>query len=411
MRLSSPAATAFERALGGDRVTDAEIARLVATTHALAAAVTSVPTPRPEFVTALRERLVAEARSMPVPSPARARAASEARTAARTKPVVLVVGGGLSRALVGAAASAVAVGAVVGVASRSALPGAALYPVKGWLDSVAVQMAASPYDRGMTRLAQAQEHLSDARSLADQGSRDAADYTEALRGATSSLRHAQRDLDAAFAEGRGPRSLLALRDFTARAQPQVEALRTEVPGGALPALRELQSLLGQVQQATGRRLAACAPQCVSLDQLGPSPTDLPSVGPVGATSPVGSAAPTSSAPSTGAVSVTVPGVSVGAPGSSGQPLGPTGRPPGSSAPGSTSGSGGLVGATGGGATLATGGATVGGPSLTASVPVVPGATASVGGPSVTIGTGGVGATLPRTTLGGATLPGVTVKLP
>ncbi len=410
MRLSSPAATAFERALGGDRVTDAEIARLVATTHALASAATAAPTPRPEFVTALRERLVAEARSMPVRSPAQARAASEARTAARTKPVVLVVGGGLSRALVGAAASAVAVGAVVGVASRSALPGAALYPVKGWLDSVAVQMAGSPYDRGMTRLAQAQEHLSDARSLADQGSRDAADYTEALRGATSSLRHAQRDLDAAFAEGRGPRSLLALRDFPARAEPQVEALRTEVPGGALPALRELQSLLGQVQQATGRRLAACAPQCVSLDQLGIRPTDLPSVGPVGASSAVGSAS-RASAPSTGAVTVTVPGVSVGAPGSSGQPLGPTGQPSGSSAPGSTSGSGGLVGATGGGATLTTGGATVQGPSLTASVPVVPSATASVGLPSATIGTGGVGATLPQTTLGGATLPGVTVKLP
>ena len=48
---------------------------------------------------------------------------------------------GFPRLLAGAAASVVAVGAIVGVASRSAIPGSALYPVKGWLDAVAVQMA------------------------------------------------------------------------------------------------------------------------------------------------------------------------------------------------------------------------------------------------------------------------------
>ena len=59
----------------------------------------------------------------------------------------------------------------------------------------------------------------------------------------------------------------------------------------------------------------------------------------------------------------------------------------------------------------TGGASVGLPTLSVSVPIVPSVTATVPLPTVTVGTGGVGATVPSSTLGPVTLPGVTLTLP
>ena len=135
MRLTNRAAERFQRALEGERVTDADLEGLLQTSRALSSVPLAGAAPREEFVLALRERLMAEAEQLPSPSPAAARAAAGRRAAARSAPVVVVVGRGFPRVLAGAAASVVAVGAIVGVASRSAIPGSALYPVKGWLDS------------------------------------------------------------------------------------------------------------------------------------------------------------------------------------------------------------------------------------------------------------------------------------
>ena len=131
MRLSNRAAERFQRALDGERPADAEAESLLATSRMLSAVDTSRLAPREEFVHALRERLMAEAETMPTLSPAAAQTAAARRAAARTTPVVLVMGRGLPRLLAGAAASVLAVGAVVGVASRSALPGSGALPREG----------------------------------------------------------------------------------------------------------------------------------------------------------------------------------------------------------------------------------------------------------------------------------------
>ena len=272
MRLSNRAAERFQHALDGERPADAEAESLLATSRMLSAVDTSRLAPREEFVHALRERLMAEAETMPALSPAAAQTAAARRAAARTTPVVLVMGRGLPRLLAGAAASVLAVGAVVGVASRSALPGSALYPVKGWLDSVAVQMAGSDYERGLTHLAQAQEHISDTRALSEQQGSEPGEFIEALDSAVASVRSGQRDLNTAFDGTGNPQALIAIRDFSARALPQVEALRPEVPAAALPALRELQALLEDSQTASVRRLAACAPSCALVSQPGAGPS-------------------------------------------------------------------------------------------------------------------------------------------
>lgn len=404
MRVLSRPADRFQQALEGQPASDAETRALVATSRRLGALGAAAPPPDAAFVTSLRERLMAEAATLPTPSPASARAAA-ARSAAGGRaagpgaPVVVVVGRGFPRLLAGAVASALLVCGVVGVASRGSVPGDALYPVKGWLDSVAVRMADSDLDRGRTQLAQAQEHISDARQLTGRRDPSVADVNEALRSAVDSVRAGQRSLDAAWAQTGNPQALLAMRDFSARALPQVEALRTEVTARSMPLVGELEALLHDAQATTSRRLAACGAPCSgAVSQSAPGGVSVPTTAATGG--------PASAAPSprttAGPGAVTVPGGAV---------TGPAG---GSSvpAPGAGVGGGGAsVGAGGGGASLSTDSASVGLPTVSGTVPLLPSATATVPLPTVSAGTGGAGATLPSATLGPVTLPGPTITLP
>ena len=272
MPVLNRSADRFQRALDGERITDEGLVRLVETSRHLVALTAAVPAADAEFVATLRERLMAEAARMPAQSPVAAKAAAARRAASRTTPVVVVVGRGLPRLLAGAAASAILVGGVVGVVSRGAVPGQALYPVKGWLDGVAVRLADNDLERGQTYLAQAQEHISDARQLADRDTKSADDINTALSAATDSVRKGRQALDTSYATTGNPQALIAMRDFTARTLPQLEALRTEVPAGSLPQLATLEALLRDTEQSTSRRIAACGSACTGAvsSTLGPS---------------------------------------------------------------------------------------------------------------------------------------------
>jgi hypothetical protein len=399
--LLNRAADRFQRALEGERVTDAAIAELLETSRHLVAVGAKAPAADPAFVAALRERLMAEAATMPAPSAGAARAAAARRTAQRTAPVVVVVGRGLPRLLAGAVASLLLVAAVVGVASRGAVPGQALYPVKGWLDGVQVRLASSDLDRGRTYLAQAQEHISDARELAEHdGSPEHVNV--ALRAAIDSVRNGQQALDTAWARTGNPQALIAARDFATRALPQVEVLRTEVRAESMPLVAQLEALLQQGKEATARRIAACGSRCSELvasldDATAPSTTATTSTT---AKQPNATSTARPSAPGGG--SVTVPADPVGtAAGGGSVPL-----------PSVSASVGGVgVGAGGGGVSASSDGVGVGLPTVSATLPLLPSATVNLPLPSATLGTGGVGATVPNLTLGGATLPGVTLSLP
>lgn len=386
MPVLNRSADRFQRALDGERITDEGLAALVETSRHLVGLTSSVPSADAAFVATLRERLMAEAARMPTPSPVAAKAAAARRAATRTTPVVVVVGRGLPRLLAGAAASAILVGGVVGVASRSAVPGQALYPVKGWLDGVAVRLADSDLERGQTYLSQAQGHVSDARQLAD-GSRDVADIDTALVAATDSVRKGRQALDTSYATTGNPQALLAMRDFTARTLPQLEALRAELPPESLPKLAVLEALLRDTEETTARRIAACGSACSGFASSPLGPSSLP-----GSATTAPSGSPTSAASG----GVTVPDTAVTVPG--GVPV------PGGATPGP------VIGGGGGGSTVGTGGASVGLPTLSVSVPVVPSVTATVPLPTVSVGTS-LGATVPNSTLGPVTLPGVTLTLP
>jgi hypothetical protein len=397
MRLLNRPADRFQQALEGQQPSDAEIAHLLSTSRHLVDLRGAGPAPDAAFVTQLRERLMVEAASLPTPSRATARSAASRRGESRSTPVVVVVGRGLPRLLAGAVATALIVGGLVGVASRSTLPGDALYPVKGWLDSVAVRMADSDLDRGRTQLAQAQEHISDARDLAGQRHPDAGDVTVAVRAAIDSVRAGQRSLDAAWADTANPQALLAQRDFAARALPQVEALRTEAPAASLSWVGELEALLHDTQASTARRLAACGSACSGAASQAVDDLTVPSTALTGGAS--GSDTPS---PRTTSGGTTVPGSAVTNPAGGG------------TVPGATAGTGGVtIGGSGTGATLSTDGATLNPPSISASVPGVPSGSVSLPLPSATLGTGGATVTEPPIGAGPVTvsLPPVTLTAP
>jgi hypothetical protein len=290
MQFGSRRADLLERSLQGQKCTDQEVLELVATVGLIAPLTSRAGAPQPEFVSALGIRLRAEALALPAresrttqesirfPSPIESRRSA-------VPPRVFAVGRGLPRVLAGATASLLLVGGIVGGASRSALPGGLLYPVKQLLDSTAVQLASSDFDRGMTLLSQAQEHISDARALVDRDGAEAdpASVDEALVNAHDAVSSGQRTLLAEFDRTGNPQALIALQDFVSRALPQLHALRPLVPADTRPDVDAVIMLLQDIRTRLTRRVALCGQPCAFMDstaRAGSStfapPTGLPS---------------------------------------------------------------------------------------------------------------------------------------
>ncbi|GAA2019614.1 hypothetical protein GCM10009740_04780 [Terrabacter terrae] len=447
----------LQRALEGGEVSEPGILELVAVLHAVQAVDQAALAPRAEFVSDLRARLLADdpPTALPVvpvgpvapggqdgrdvPGGVDARATSDTRGAAPTPPVLRttktpvaegdeVAPGGTHPTdadpphrgatvsvlrvaarplkLVAAAAAAVLVlGGALGAASRSAVPGDTLYSIKQLLDRAAVQLAGSRYDEGLTYLAQAQEHIGDARDLLDGGNPAPHDLDTAYDAATDATRRAQTILLEGYrTEGRTD-ALTELADFYARAIPQVDAMRPRVPARSLSAWQRLRETLGAGDVATMRALASCAAcgdraaqaRAVLAGLAGAARAN----GPGSSTSAPGTTAGSKSGTRAGSKAG-----GTGAPGRAGPPAGPSA--PSATAPGAlplpaTSVPGGVPLPGGGAVNLPTVGITstiaVGGGGVT-----VPGATVGLPGVGVTSSTIGVGG-------GGVTLPGATIPLP
>ncbi|MDV3220752.1 hypothetical protein [Intrasporangium sp.] len=390
----------LQRALDREPVSKPGILELVSVLHAVAAVDQSGLAPRREFVTGLREQLTSE--SHPIAQGNAAEGSNKAAdgTTMVAAPVsgsdqdgasvsVLHLAARPVRYLAAAAAAIVLLAGGLGVASRQAAPGDLLYPVKQLLDRAAVQLAGGGLDVGLTHLAQAQEHLSDARELVDRGDPAAADLVVALDGATGSTAAARSILiDVYRTEGRAD-ALTALADFITQARPQVDALRPGLPGEAVPSWERLRALLAESELETLRELASCttcgeraADAQRQLDQL---LIDGVLASPVAATDPLPTA--TGTAPAATA------------------PTGTTTAPDSTSTPG-------LPGATVSLPPATIGSATVGLPGVGITTTAVTGGGGGVTLPDATVNlpTLGVSSTV-TVGGGGVTLPGATLTVP
>jgi len=270
MPFGSKRADLLERSLGGCKSTDTEVCQLVATAGRVPALTSPASGPAPEFVSALGIRIRAEAITLTAREVAPiARDVQGHRIGARgssARPKVFVIGRGLPRLLAGATASLLLVGAVVGGASRSALPGGLFYPVKTLLDSAAVQLTGSDFDRGTTLLSQAQEHISDAGALVERDGAqvDPALVNQALLSGFDAVAAGQRALLGEFDRSGNPQALIAVQDFDVRVLPQLKALRPLVPESSRPQVDALITLLQETQTTVAHKIAVCGQPCASL---------------------------------------------------------------------------------------------------------------------------------------------------
>ncbi|GAA5031638.1 hypothetical protein GCM10023258_30000 [Terrabacter aeriphilus] len=411
----------LQRALDGEAVGDPGILELVTVLHAVTAVEQAGLAPRPAFVADLRARLLEEGASPAVATGPEAGSDAGSVTGPEDgSPAtvsVLHVATRPLKLIAAAAAAIIVVGGALGVASRSAVPGDSLYGVKQLLNRAAVEIAGSRVDRGLTYLAQAQEHIDEARGLLDRGVPAPHDLDDAYDSATDATLRAQTLLLEAYRTEQRTDALTELSDFYARAVPQVDAMRSRVPAASREAWQRLRDTLGAGRVATLRELAACT-ACGDLSAAarrdlaalttGAATSAVAAGGATGATAPATRPTSPRAAPTAGATAAPT------RPGGTRPPGGPTGTatgaptgtgPAGSGTPGE------VAGGVTGGVTLP--GATVG----------LPG----VGVTSSTVGAGGGGVTLPGATVslptvgvtpstihaggGGVTLPGVTVSVP
>jgi hypothetical protein len=413
----------LQRALDGERVSEPGILELVAVLHAVQAVDQAGLAPRAEFVSDLRARLLDDGSSAAVPvEPVEPVTPPDGDGGSDGTISVLRVAARPLKFLAAAAAAVLVLGGAVGFASRSAVPGDALYGVKQLLDRAAVQLAGSRYEEGLTYLAQAQEHITEARNLVDGGSPSTHDLDTAYDSAADATRRAQTILLEVYrSEGRTD-ALSELSDFYARAIPQVDAMRSRVPAESLPAWQRLRDLLGAGQVAGLHELASCAAcgdRAVQAGQLlrgldstrpagttGSTTTSTTGGAAIGGTSATGTPRPSASLPRPPLPSATLPGggppraplPSVPLPSVSvpSVPRGSAVLPGGVTLP---SGTINLPGAGAGSTSIGGGGGGVALPGATVSLP-------RVSATSQTVKVGGGGITMP-----GATIPVPTVVVP
>ncbi len=247
-------ATLLERALEGGPVADDRIGELFAVADAVRSLGQDGLAPRSEFVGSLRAALLDDQHAIAVGADESTPGGGGAR---EQRTTVLHLPQRSLRLVAGIAASLVLVATLLGFASRSAVPGDVLYPVKQLLDRAAVALSGSRLDEGRTHLAQAQQHISEARDLLDRDAVDPGNLEVALTAATDSVVAADQILTDVYEQEGRPEALTELADFLTRARPQVDAMDARIPDPARPAYDRLREVLGSAEIAALQKVAAC----------------------------------------------------------------------------------------------------------------------------------------------------------
>ena len=207
----------------------------------------AAPEPRPEFVSSLRERLMAAADTALVPTPAD-RLTLPPRRTHRERRRAAGVGG---VAVVGATTS-------MAMAAQSALPGDLLYPVKRAIENVHTGLSLGADAKGSTLLASARGRLDEVSALSRAGGSDEGPaISDTLNAFTEQATEATDLLLQDYATTGDETSIVQLRDFTADSMDTLAALEGRIPADARDAIVHAARVLTQIDAAAQKACPSC----------------------------------------------------------------------------------------------------------------------------------------------------------
>ena len=231
---------------------DDEIAHLVACAEQLCEA--AVAEPSPEFRSALRVQLMAEASTVLAPEAPRT-----PRT--RVHRPVHTPSYAIRRRLAGATAALVTAGGFVGMvgASAEALPGEMLYPVKRGVENVELAFRKDDVDRGQYRLMQASERLAEARRLTDDNSPQSREHVAgALEDFAAQARDGSSALFRSYDRSGSVASITEVNDFSAAAATDLALLSGRVPSDADEAFQTAALTVSELVARASSLCSSCA---------------------------------------------------------------------------------------------------------------------------------------------------------
>ncbi|MEH3068641.1 MAG: DUF5667 domain-containing protein [Aeromicrobium erythreum] len=230
-----------------------QVAELVRTAQTLRASATVAP--RPEFASALRERLMTEGRTVLVPAPGASR-----RTADAAAGAPAAAPSRARRRLATAAVAAVSSLGVVGLvaSSASALPGDVLYPVKRTVEDVELALHRSDEARGTQRLELASERLREVRAVIADGSPAARGQVPALLDEFSTqAEQGSASLFDAYDTDGSTASIETVNDFAAASAVDLTTMAADVPADASESFSAAAAAVTDLAGQAGRLCASC----------------------------------------------------------------------------------------------------------------------------------------------------------
>lgn len=223
-----------------------ELARLVGVVSALRAQ--DDVAPRPEFSSALRDRLMSEARTLLTPE--------NAGLALPTRPR-----GTRERKLVAAATAVVLLGGTTGMAAAAqrALPGEALYPIKRGIEKAEAGLNVTEAGKGRDLLAQARDRLTEVEGLLDKDSVPAApQLPDTLEDFSTQASEGAALLFDSYEENGDPSSVEQVRTFAAQGIDVLTTLAAQVPPEAQDELAQAAKVLRDLDQRATALCTTCA---------------------------------------------------------------------------------------------------------------------------------------------------------
>ena len=229
-----------------------QVAELVRTAQTLRASATVAP--RPEFASALRERLMTEGQTVLVPAPGASRRTADAGAAPTAAP------SRARRRLATAAVAAVSSLGVVGLvaSSASALPGDVLYPVKRTVEDVELALHRSDEARGTQRLELAAERLHEVRAVIADGSPAARAQVPALLDEFSTqAEQGSASLFDAYDTDGSTASITTVNDFAAASAVDLTTMAADVPADASESISAAAAAVTDLAGQASRLCAGC----------------------------------------------------------------------------------------------------------------------------------------------------------